>query len=74
MNDDALIRLVDGLEEQAAGSLTVEEIEAAAGGSVSAAMAAGILLVDYRTRLDGTSVRLCRLNRHHPLVAQLTGW
>jgi hypothetical protein len=38
-----------------------------------------VLLVDYRTRLDGATgefkpLTLCRLNRHHPLVQQLTGW
>lgn len=74
MNDSALVDLVDKLEEQAAGYVTLEDVERAAGCAVSAQIARGLLLVDYRTRLDGTAVTLCRLNRHHPLVAELTGW
>jgi hypothetical protein len=31
-----------------------------------------VLLVDYRTRADGTDVTLCRLNRRHPDVVRLT--
>lgn len=76
MNDDDadLVRLVDKLEDTSEGYLTLEEIEAAAGRPLAASVANGLLLVDYRTRLDGTPVTLCRLNRHHPLVAQLTSW
>ena len=74
MNDADLVRLVDSLEDSAASYLTLEQIEAAAGEAVSERVASGLLLVDYRTRLDGSAVTLCRLNRHHPLVAQLTGW
>lgn len=78
MNTDAaaiaLIRLVDALEETANGYLTLERVEAAAQRSLATAVADGVLLVDYRTRLDGTPVTLCRLNRHHVLVAKLTGW
>ena len=75
MIDDAdLVRLVDRLEDQAAGYLTLEEVERAAAGEVSAAIAHGLLLVDHRTRVDGTHVTLCRLNRRHPLVIELTSW
>jgi hypothetical protein len=75
MIDDAdLVRLIDRLEDRAAGYVTLEEVERAAASQVSAAIAHGLLLVDYRTRVDGSRVTLCRLNRRHPLVAQLTGW
>ena len=74
MNDADLIRLVDALEEQADHSLTLEDVQRAAGRELASAVADGVLLVDYRTRLDGTSVTQCRLNRHHPLVVQLTSW
>jgi len=74
VNDSELVRLVDDLEEKAEGYVTLEDIERAAGQSVADAVAAALLLVDHRTRLDGTPVTLCRLNRHHPLVAELTGW
>ena len=74
MNDADLVRLVDSLEDSAASYLTLEQIEVAAGEALSERVASGLLLVDYRTRLDGSAVTLCRLNRHHPLVAQLTGW
>ncbi|MGI9149513.1 MAG: hypothetical protein ACR2IK_23685 [Chloroflexota bacterium] len=74
MNDAHLVHLVDGLEDSADGYVTLAQVEAAAGHQVSDPIARGLLLVDYRTRLDGTPVTLCRLNRHHPLVAQLTGW
>ena len=74
MNDAELVRLVDELEEKASGYITLEDVERAAGFTVSAEIESGLLLVDYRTRLDGTAVTLCRLNRHHPLVVELTGW
>ena len=74
MNDTELVRLVDELEEKASGYITLEDVERAAGFVVSAEIESGLLLVDYRTRLDGTAVTLCRLNRHHPLVVELTGW
>jgi hypothetical protein len=75
VNDDTtLIRLVDGLEDKAEGYLTLEKVEQAYGGKVAQYIAEGVLLVDYRTRLDGTPVTLCRLNRHHPLVMKLTSW
>jgi len=75
VSDDAdLVRLVDGVEDSADGYVTLEQLEAAAGQELSDPIARGLLLVDHRTRLDGTLVTLCRLNRHHPLVAQLTSW
>jgi hypothetical protein len=74
MNDEALIRLVDELEDKAAIYVTLEDVQAAAGSGVAQAIADGILLVDHRTRVDGTQMTVCRLNRHHPLVVQLTGW
>ena len=74
MTDAELVRLIDELEESAAGYITLEEVERAVGSEVTAQIASGVLLVDHRTRLDGTGVTLCRLNRHHPLVAELTGW
>lgn len=74
MTDSELVLLVDELEDKASGYVTLEDVERAVGSSVSAQIASGLLLVDHRTRLDGTKVTLCRLNRHHPLVAKLTGW
>jgi hypothetical protein len=74
VNDADLVRLVDALEEKARSYVTLEDIERAAGSDIASAVAAGLLLVDYRTRLDGTPVTQCRLNRHHPLVKELTSW
>jgi hypothetical protein len=74
VNDADLVRLVDQLEDKAAIYLTLEQVEAAAGNDVSAAIAEGLLLVDYRTRVDGAGMTLCRLNRRHPLVVELTRW
>jgi hypothetical protein len=65
---------VDALEDKAEGYITLEDVEAAAGGDVSSGIAESLLLVDFRTRLDGGSVTLCRLNRRHPLVVELTRW
>ena len=74
MSSDAdLIRLVDSLEDSADGYLTLDKVQSACG-DVSRAIEEALLLVDYRTRADGTPVTLCRLNRHHPLVKQLTSW
>jgi hypothetical protein len=70
---DELIRVVDTLEDRAASYLTLDDVEAAAG-DVSDAIQQHVLLVDYRTRVDGTPVTLCRLNRRHPEVARLTSW
>jgi len=74
VNRADLVRLVDRLEDEADGYITLEDVERAAPSDVSDAIANGLLLVDYRTRLDGTPVTLCRLNRRHPLVAELTKW
>lgn len=73
MNDADLVRLVDRLEDSVDGYVTLDEVQSMAG-DVSQAIAGGLLLVDYRTRADGTAVTLCRLNRHHPLVKELTSW
>ncbi len=69
-----LVRLVDRLEDEADGYITLADVERAAASDVSEAIDSGLLLVDYRTRPDGTPVTLCRLNRRHPLVAELTSW
>jgi hypothetical protein len=74
MNDADLVRLVDRLEDQADSYVTLDDVERAAGGDVSAAIADALLLVDYRTRLDGSTVTLCRLNRRHPFVVSITSW
>jgi hypothetical protein len=73
-----LIRLVDRLEDRAAGYVTLADVAQAGVLETDAAIAANVLLLDYRQRLDGDGnlepVTLCRLNRHHPLVQRLTGW
>jgi hypothetical protein len=74
VNATDLVTLVDGLEDRAESYLTLAAVEAAAGCDVAWAVADGLLLVDHRTRLDGTPVTQCRLNRHHPLVVRLTSW
>jgi hypothetical protein len=72
---DELIRLIDGLEERAEGYVTLDDVQQAAGGAdLKWAIDEAILLVDYRSRLDGSAVTLCRLNRRHPKVARLTAW
>jgi len=67
---ESLIRAVDRLEDQASSYVTLEEVRAATG-DVSDAIRSSVLLVDYRTRSDGTEVTLCRLNRRHPEVIRL---
>jgi hypothetical protein len=74
VNDVDLIRLVDDLEEHSYPYLTLSQVEQAAGEPLDSAVAEGLLLVDYRQKWDGTEVTVCRLNRHHPLVQQLTSW
>jgi hypothetical protein len=74
VNAAELIQLVDGLEDKSESYLTLAEVENAVGGDVTWAIAERVLLVDYRMHLDGTRVTLCRLNRRHPLVAELTRW
>lgn len=73
MNAEELIRLVDRLEDKSEKYLTLEDVQAAAG-DVGWAIEQRILLIDYRERLDGSRVTLCRLNRRHPLVTELTRW
>ena len=74
MTPEEFVRLVDTLEDRAEPHVTLDQVQAAASEDVSWAIADHLLLVDYRTRLDGSQVTLCRLNRRHPLVVQLTGW
>jgi hypothetical protein len=74
MDEADLVRLVDRLEDQAASYVALDEVQRAAGGTVSDAIANGLLLIDYRTRVDGSPVTLCRLNRRHPRVIALTSW
>jgi hypothetical protein len=74
MQDADLIHLVDRLEDQAESYVTLDQVERAAGSGVSSAIAEGLLLVDFRTRADGSPVTLCRLNRRHPRVIALTSW
>jgi hypothetical protein len=74
VNAADLIRLVDRLEDDSQSYITLTEVEAAAGGDVGWAIEEGLLLIDYRARLDGTGVTLCRLNRRNALVAELTRW
>jgi hypothetical protein len=73
-----LLRLLDELESGAEGYLTLEQAERAAGQDLSDLVAQGILLVDYRQRLaaDGgvEPLSVCRLNRHHPQVKDLSSW
>jgi len=73
-----LVRLVDDLEGRAAGYITLDDVERAAGRALTDEIASGLLLVDYRQRVDRTGqtapITLCRLNRSHPLVQQLTAW
>jgi len=69
-----LVRLVDALEDRAESYITLDKIASAGGTHLEEAIAEHVLLVDYRTRVDGTPVTLCRLNRRHPLVVQLTSW
>ena len=79
MNDEDLIRIVDDLEAHADGYVSLEQVEEALGHSSEEAIAGSLLLIDYRERIDATTgtrtpVTLCRLNRQHPLVRQLTAW
>jgi hypothetical protein len=74
VNQADLVRLIDALEDRGDSYLTLDDVEAAAGQSMDDAIAAHLLLVDYRTSLDGRHVTVCRLNRRHPLVVQLTAW
>ena len=70
----ALVGRIDALEDAADGPLTLEAVEHAIGRPLHAEIDAAVLLVDYRTRADGSPVTLCRLNRRHPEVIRLTAW
>ncbi|HEY1293736.1 MAG TPA: hypothetical protein VGJ60_11695 [Chloroflexota bacterium] len=72
MSFATLIQIVDALEDAADGYLTLDQVRAAGASDISEAVDALVLLVDYRTRADGTDVTLCRLNRRHPDVVRLT--
>jgi hypothetical protein len=76
VTSEELVRLVDGLEDAAAGAyLTLDHVASAApDADLVCAIAESLLLVDYRQREDGTAVTLCRLNRRHPVVMRLTAW
>ncbi|MBV9579643.1 MAG: hypothetical protein JO057_13730 [Chloroflexi bacterium] len=70
-----LIRAVDALEDRAPSYVTLDAVRAAAtDDDVDRALEAHVLLVDYRTRVDGSAVTLCRLNRRHPDVVRLAAW
>jgi hypothetical protein len=69
-----LIALVDRLEDRADSYVTLEQVESAVGASVRWAIADHLLLIDERTRVDGSRVTLCRLNRRHPEVVRLSAW
>lgn len=81
---DAARHLVHRLEqlEATAGSsyVLLDTLEPTCdAATVQWAIADDLLLVDHRTRLDPESgellpVTLCRLNRRHPLVRELTAW
>ena len=74
MSPADLVRLVDALEDKSDAYLTLESVQEAAGEEVGWAIEAQLLLVDYRQRLDGDTVKVCRLNRRHPLIMRLTQW
>jgi hypothetical protein len=74
VSDAELVRLVDALEDRADAYLTLDQVAAAAACDLTPAIDNHVLLVDFRTREDGTPVTLCRLNRRHPLVQEITGW
>jgi len=74
-----LVHVVDDGDAHAEGYVTLFDVESAGGQGVEAAILACVLLIDHRSRFDQASgetqrVTLCRLNRRHPLVQQLTGW
>lgn len=74
MTPAELVRLVDELEDRAEAPLTLAEVEGHVGRSLSQEIGDAVLLVDYRQSIDASRVTLCRLNRHHPLVRELTSW
>jgi len=78
---EQLVRQVDAREAAAAGGyVALDQVRGLCdAATVQWALAADVLLVDNRTRLDQESGAprpfvLCRLNRHHPIVRRLTAW
>jgi hypothetical protein len=75
-----LIALVDRLEDAPAPYLTLERVQKLAAadqlvaGCIPEALEDAVLLVDHRQDVDGNQVTLCRLNRRHPRVRELTRW
>ena len=76
-----LVRQVEAREAAAAsGYVSLDDVaQVSDAATLRWALAADVLLVDHRTRLAGASgdpvpTTLCRLNRHHPLVRDLTTW
>ncbi len=79
------VHCVDRLESAAESYVTLDDVRRGCGVDdvdvdlIRAALEDDLLLVDERRRLDGGTdepvpVRLCRLNRRHPLVRQLLAW
>jgi hypothetical protein len=79
------VRCVDALESAAERYVTLDDVRRECGVDhaqvdvIQAALEDDLLLVDERRRLEGANdalspVRLCRLNRRHPLVRQLLAW
>lgn len=73
-----LVRLLDGLEAETTGYVTVDDLAArgVAAADIRQAVEEQLLLVDDRHRMNAArdaleAVTLCRLNRHHPLVREL---
>lgn len=73
-----LVRLLDRLEAQTTGYVTLDNLttEGVSDDDVQEAIEQQLILVDYRQRLNAIrdaleAVTLCRLNRHHPLVREL---
>ena len=74
---EGLLRLVDQLEAETDGYVTLDVVCAGLGADaaslVQRAIDVGVLLIDHRWRLtEGAAlpvaVTVCRLNRQHPLV------
>ena len=68
------MRVLDDLEEQSSAYVTLDEAQRVTSSDLAREIADAVLLVDYRSRADGTPVTLCRLNRHHPEVQRLNSW
>ena len=77
------VHCVDRLESAAESYVTLDDVRRGCGVDdvdiIQAALEDDLLLVDERRRLVGANdepvlVRLCRLNRRHPLVRQLLAW